>query len=35
VGAILTEREPTIAMHPVTVSIGSVLAAFGLEPQLC
>jgi GT2 family glycosyltransferase len=35
VGAILTEREPTVAMHPVTVAIGSVLAAFGFEPQLC
>jgi GT2 family glycosyltransferase len=33
VGTILTERERTIAMHPVTVAIGSLLAAFGLEPQ--
>jgi hypothetical protein len=33
VHAVLTEREWTIAMHPVTVAIGSVLAAFGLEPQ--
>ena len=31
--AILTERRPTIAMHPVTVAIGSALAAFGIEPQ--
>jgi hypothetical protein len=31
--AILTERERTIAMHPVTVAIGSAMAAFGLEPQ--
>jgi GT2 family glycosyltransferase len=31
--AILTERERTIAMHPVTVAIGSILAAFSLEPQ--
>ena len=31
--AILTEHERTIAMHPVTVAIGSALAAFGLEPQ--
>ncbi|WP_246175944.1 glycosyltransferase family 2 protein [Bradyrhizobium paxllaeri] len=31
--AILTERKGTIAMHPVTVAIGSALAAFGLEPQ--
>jgi GT2 family glycosyltransferase len=33
VHAILTERERTIAMHPVTVAIGGALAAFGLEPQ--
>ncbi|NOJ42448.1 glycosyltransferase [Bradyrhizobium sp. WSM 1791] len=33
VHAVLTERERTIAMHPVTVAIGSLLAAFGLEPQ--
>lgn len=31
--AILTERKGAIAMHPVTVAIGSALAAFGLEPQ--
>ncbi|MEH2529571.1 GT2 family glycosyltransferase [Bradyrhizobium sp. AZCC 1588] len=31
--AVLTEREWTIALHPVTVAIGSVLVAFGLEPQ--
>jgi GT2 family glycosyltransferase len=31
--AVLTERKGTIAMHPVTVAIGSALAAFGLEPQ--
>jgi GT2 family glycosyltransferase len=31
--AILTEHERTIAMHPVTVAIGSALAALGLEPQ--
>jgi GT2 family glycosyltransferase len=31
--AVFTERDWTIAMHPVTVAIGSVLAAFGLEPQ--
>jgi GT2 family glycosyltransferase len=35
VRAILIERERTIAMHPVTVAIGSALAAFGLEPQPC
>jgi GT2 family glycosyltransferase len=33
VRALLNERKGTIAMHPVTVAIGSVLAAFGLEPQ--
>ncbi|QHO71904.1 glycosyl transferase family A [Bradyrhizobium sp. CCBAU 051011] len=31
--AILTERKGSIAMHPITVAIGSALAAFGLEPQ--
>jgi len=31
--AILTERERTIAMHPMTVAVGSVLAAIGIEPQ--
>jgi GT2 family glycosyltransferase len=31
--AVVTERERTIAMHPVTVAIGSALAVFGLEPQ--
>ena len=31
--ALLTERKGTIAMHPITVALGSVLAAFGLEPQ--
>jgi GT2 family glycosyltransferase len=31
--AVLTERERTIAMHPMTVAVGSVLAAFGIEPQ--
>ena len=33
VGALLSERKGTIAMHPVTVAIGGALAAFGLEPQ--
>ena len=33
--ALLGERKGTIAMHPVTVAIGSALAAFGLEPQPC
>ena len=31
--ALLSERKGTIAMHPITVAIGSALAAFGLEPQ--
>jgi GT2 family glycosyltransferase len=31
--AALTERERIIAMHPMTVAVGSVLAAFGIEPQ--
>jgi hypothetical protein len=29
----LTERERTIAMHPMSVAIGSVLAAIGIEPE--
>lgn len=33
VGALLSKRNGTIAMHPVTVAIGGALAAFGLEPQ--
>ena len=33
VHAILTGRGRSIAMHPVTVAIGSALAAIGLEPQ--
>jgi hypothetical protein len=33
VRAILTERERTIAMHPPSVAVGSVLAAIGIEPQ--
>ncbi|WP_436213107.1 glycosyltransferase family 2 protein [Bradyrhizobium sp. LjRoot220] len=31
--AALTERDRIIAMHPMTVAIGSVLAAIGIEPQ--
>ena len=31
--AFLTERERTIAMHPMTVALGSLLAAIGIEPQ--
>ncbi len=33
VGAFLTERKPSIAMHPMTVAVGSALAAIGIEPQ--
>ena len=33
VRAVLTERKATIAMHPMTVAIGSALAAIGIEPQ--
>jgi hypothetical protein len=29
----LTERKALTAMHPVTVAVGSALAAFGIEPQ--
>lgn len=29
----LTERKALIAMHPMTVAVGSTLAAFGIEPQ--
>jgi GT2 family glycosyltransferase len=31
--AALTERKATIAMHPMTVAVGSALAAVGIEPQ--
>ena len=31
--AVLTERKASIAMHPMTVAIGSALAAIGIEPQ--
>lgn len=30
---VLTERERTIAMHPMTVAMGAALAAVGIEPQ--
>jgi GT2 family glycosyltransferase len=30
--AVLTERKATIAMHPMTVAVGSALAAIGIEP---
>ncbi|QUS38553.1 glycosyltransferase family 2 protein [Tardiphaga alba] len=29
----LTERKLLIAMHPITVAVGGVLAAIGIEPQ--
>jgi GT2 family glycosyltransferase len=31
--AVLTEGKATIAMHPMTVAVGSALAAIGIEPQ--
>ena len=33
VQAVLTERKATIAVHPMTVALGSLLAAVGIEPQ--
>jgi len=30
---VLTEHKAIIAMHPMTVAVGSVLAAVGIEPQ--
>jgi GT2 family glycosyltransferase len=30
---VLTEHKAVIAMHPMTVAVGSVLAALGIEPQ--
>jgi hypothetical protein len=33
VRSFLTERKPSIAMHPMTVAVGSALAAIGIEPQ--
>ena len=33
VRAFLTERKPSIAMHPMTVAVGGALAAIGIEPQ--
>jgi GT2 family glycosyltransferase len=33
VQAVLTERRATIAVHPMTVALGSLLAAVGIEPQ--
>ena len=31
--AALIERKATVAMHPMTVALGSLLAAIGIEPQ--
>jgi GT2 family glycosyltransferase len=31
--AVMTERKAVIAMHPMTVALGSLLAAIGIEPQ--
>jgi GT2 family glycosyltransferase len=30
---VATERRPIIALHPMTVAVGSALAAVGIEPQ--
>jgi GT2 family glycosyltransferase len=30
---VLTERKAVIAVHPMTVAVGSALAAIGIEPQ--
>jgi GT2 family glycosyltransferase len=30
---VFTERKPIIALHPMTVAVGSALAAIGIEPQ--
>lgn len=32
-GLVLTEHKAIVAMHPMTVAIGSALAAIGIEPQ--
>ena len=29
----LTAHKATVAMHPMTVAVGSALAAIGIEPQ--
>ena len=31
--SVLTERKAVIAVHPMTVAVGSALAAIGIEPQ--
>jgi GT2 family glycosyltransferase len=30
---VITEQKPIIALHPMAVAVGSVLAAVGIEPQ--
>ena len=30
---IVTEQKPVIALHPMTVALGSALASLGIEPQ--
>ena len=30
---VVTEQKPIIALHPMTVAVGSALAAIGIEPQ--
>jgi hypothetical protein len=30
---VLSERKAVIAMHPMTVAVGSALATIGIEPQ--
>jgi hypothetical protein len=30
---VVTEPKAIIAMHPMTVAVGSALAAVGIEPQ--
>jgi hypothetical protein len=30
---IVTQQKPVIALHPMTVALGSALASLGIEPQ--
>jgi hypothetical protein len=30
---VMTGQQPIIALHPMTVAVGSALAAIGIEPQ--
>jgi hypothetical protein len=32
-GLVATERKTLIALHPIIVAIGGVLAVIGIEPQ--